>query len=550
MSTTGNLCVWNPLNIGSGGTTTLSEGNTTCVMTGADPRTTGTIAGIVTDTDGFYFETVATATGSGALTLGIVVEDRHNQVLAGQIHSRSGSWMWRSYDGGVFFIETSSNTSYGTFADGDILGWFVKAGKLYVKKNNSNVVGDVSAESGGLTLSGHYFFPAVSRTVGGGSGTTAVLRPDSDSWSYTPPSGFKGLTAKDMTISSGIDPSGDDGETENPTKQCNAVTYTGNGTTGQSITGLGFKPDLLFLKSTSSSQSWRVHDSSRGGSKMMFADLNNAESSDAQFITAFGSDGWTFGTSGSNANDNSVSYLGVGWRINGATTSSNTNGSITSTVQVNTNAGISCVQWTGSGSNATIGHGLSGVDFMIVKDRSNANDWAVYHKSVASDPQTDYLLLNSGVGASDDSTYWNDTAPTSTVFSVGSNADTNASSANMIAYCFQSIEGYSLFTSYTGNGSADGSVCYLGFRPSILWIKKSSGTNDWGQYTAVGTPFNQIEKVLRQDASTAYTTSGRSIDFTSTGFKLRTSNATFNGSGGTYVVMAWGNPSIKFGNTF
>src|SRR6056300_2065295 len=100
MSTTGNLCVWNPLNIGSGGTTTLSEGNTTCVMTGADPRTTGTIAGIVTDTDGFYFETVATAIGSGALTLGIVVEDRHNQTLNGQIHSRSGSWMWRSYDGG------------------------------------------------------------------------------------------------------------------------------------------------------------------------------------------------------------------------------------------------------------------------------------------------------------------------------------------------------------------------------------------------------------------------------------------------------------------
>ena len=119
------LELWNPLNVGSGGSTSLTVGNTNAVMTGADPRTTGTVGGVISDTDGYYFETVATSTGSGALTLGIVNEDRHNQ-LCRQIHSRSGSFMWRGYIVVHFFVETSSNTSYGTFADGDVIGWYCK----------------------------------------------------------------------------------------------------------------------------------------------------------------------------------------------------------------------------------------------------------------------------------------------------------------------------------------------------------------------------------------------------------------------------------------
>ena len=124
MASSGNFCTWNPLNTSNdGGATTFTDGNLTCAMTGADPRTTGTIGGIVTDTDGFYFETVATGIGSGALTLGIVVENRHNQLMVGQIHQRSGSWMWRSYGSGSFFIETSNDTSYGTFADDAITNY-------------------------------------------------------------------------------------------------------------------------------------------------------------------------------------------------------------------------------------------------------------------------------------------------------------------------------------------------------------------------------------------------------------------------------------------
>ena len=132
MASSGNFCVWNPLNIGSGGSTTLSDGNLKCVMTGADPRTTGTLGGTIADTDGYYFETVATAIGSGALTLGIVNDDRNDLCMSGQIHSRSGSFMWRPYSSGQFFVETSTNTSYGTFANGDVIGWYVKSSKLYL----------------------------------------------------------------------------------------------------------------------------------------------------------------------------------------------------------------------------------------------------------------------------------------------------------------------------------------------------------------------------------------------------------------------------------
>ena len=545
MSTTGNLCVWNPLNIGSGGSTTLSEGNTTCVMTGADPRTTGTIAGIVTDTDGFYFETVATATGSGALTLGIVIEDRHNQTLNGQIHSRSGSWMWRSYDGGVFMIETSSNTSYGTFADGDILGWFVKAGKLYVKKNNSDVVGDVSAGSGGLTLSGHYFFPAVSRTVGGGSGTTAILRPDSDSWSYTPPSGFKGLTAKDMTISADIDPAGDDGETENPTKQFNAITYTGNGSTN-AISNLGFKPDLIWIKGTNDSTDNRLVDSTRGVGVALRSNADGGDVSEGNGVTAFGTDGFTLGSE-TGYNGSSINFVSWCWKANGGTTASNSNGSITSTVQVG--KGFSIMAYTGTGSNATIGHSLSAKpDFILTKRRSSQQTWGVYHTSLGA---TKYLALNTNANAGTDSTFWNNTEPTTSVISLGTEGRVNGNSQTYVAYAWHNVEGMQRFSTYIGNGNTNGQFLFLGFRPR-LFVTKKLGTDNWVVIDSARETFNVMgEKVLLWDtADTEFDPSAVNIDFVSNGVKMRNTDGKINASGTEYVYMAWADQPAKFSNAF
>ena len=547
MSSTGNLCVWNPLNIGSGGSTTLSEGNTKCVMTGADPRTTGTIAGIVTDTDGFYFETVATATGSGALTLGIVIEDRHNQTLAGQIHSRSGSWMWRSYDSGVFFIETSSNTSYGTFADGDILGWFVKAGKLYVKKNNSDVVGDVSAGSGGLTLSGHYFFPAVSRTVGGGSGTTAILRPDSDSWSYTPPSGFKGLTAKDMTISADIDPAGDDGETENHTKQCGAVLYSGNGGSN-AITGLGFQPDLVWMKQRSSGSTFSngVVDSSRGASLGTYFNRTNADTDFSSDFSSFDNDGFTLASgSAANINNSGVTFIGWGWKANGGTTSSNSDGSITSSVQANTKAGFSIVTYTGGGSSGTVGHGLDKApEFVISKKRSGTQSW----QALATPFGQGYFDVSGNGSYSSGNDPFNSSAPTTTV--VGASGNNVTSSATYIYYCWHSVEGFSRFSKFEGNNSNSGTFCYTGFKPKMLVIKDGDNSERaWVVYDDKRNTFNPVQNTVGWNLNGSEDTSSYPVDFLSNGFKLRTTNNLVNASS-TYFYACWASVPFKYNNTF
>jgi len=543
MASSGNFCTWNPLNTSNdGGATTFTDGNLTCAMTGADPRTTGTIGGIVTDTDGFYFETVATGTGSGALTLGIVVENRHNQLMNGQIHQRSGSWMWRSYDSGSFFIETSNDTSYGTFADGDILGWFIKDNKLYVRKNNANVVGNPVTEASGLTLSGYYFFPALSRTVGGGSGTTSVLRPDADSWSYTPPSGFKGLTSKDMTINAGIDPAQTD---ENyGIKNCNVISYTGTGSSN-ARSGLGYKPDLVWIKDTGAAQDHKLTDSSRGVTKSLEANTNVAEATDSNGLTAFGTDGFTVG-SDAVYNNSSANFVAWTWKCNGGTTATNTSGGRDSTVQVNQDNGFSIVQYAG-GSATTIGHGL-GVkpDLIFIKALSGTNDWAIYSSVIGA---TKYLKLNTNVQASTSSDWFSDTEPTTTVFSVGTNANVNTGGVNYVAYCWANKEGYFRTNSYIGDQDAFGTFVYTGIRPRILMLKRTDGNEDWGIYDSTLTPNNQIEGVLRQDANTSQTTSGRSIDFYASGFKLKTTNGTFNLDGGVYTYMCWGD-SYKYNNTF
>ena len=548
MASSGNFGTWNPLNIGSGGATSLTVGNTNAVMTGADPRTTGTVGGVISDTDGYYFETVATSIGDGALTLGIVNEDRNNQCMGGQIHSRSGSFMWRSYDSGAFFVETSSNTSYGTFANGDILGWYVKNSKLYVKKNNSNVVGDVANVSAGIDISGGFFFPAVSRTVGGGSQTTAILRTDSDDWSYSPPAGFKGLTSKDMLVDSNIDPAGDDGADDNPTKNFNVVTFTGNSSTNV-ITGLGFKPDLIWGFTRDGAQDKRFIDSTRGGSSKITSNTTNNAATSNVVISEFGTDGFT-ANGGQFNNDNSKACGAWCWKANGGTTASNSNGTITSTVQANTKAGFSIVKFTGNGSNnATVGHGLdSAPDFIICKPyESGSLSWHVFSRAMG----TGEFILNNNSAFSTRTTSFTESGTTATNFTLGSDAgNMNYSGVDTMAYCWHNVEGMQKFSIYTGNADADGPFVYTGFRPRLVAIKKASGSNDWVVTDTARNTVNPASKVVRWDSDAVESSSNREIDLLSNGFKPRTTNDVYNGSGGTYFYMAWGDVPFKYNNTF
>lgn len=551
MASSGNFGVWNPLNVGSGGSTSLTVGNTNAVMTGADPRTTGTVGGVISDTDGYYFETVATSTGSGALTLGIVNEDRHNQVLTGQIHSRSGSWLWRSYDGGAFFVETSSNTSYGTFADGDVIGWYVKNSKLYVKKNNSDVVGDVVNTSAGIDISGGFFFPAVSRTVGGGAQTSSILRTDSDDWSYSPPDGFKGLTSKDMLVDSNIDPAQTD--SNYGATQFGTVSYTGTGSSN-AITGLGFQPDLVWIKRADNTAGWKVTDSTRGVTKVLQPVGNNAEETDSNGLTSFDSDGFTVG-SDSSYNASSSKILAYGWRANGGTTSSNTDGSITTTIQTSDSGGFSIIKYTGTGSNATIGHGLSKApDFMIFKCTTTTDNWIVYHREFGAGNRAQ--LNNAGIGWGSSSTSFQSTDPDNSVITIGTSSGTNSSSGTMICYAWASIDGYSNFSSYVGNANTDGPFVYTSFLPKMTWFKRN-GSGDWIVNTydenSVDTSYiNPAHNPLdnRMLITSSVRATGKPVDFLSNGFKIRHTDSDSNLSGVKYPVISWGSVPFKYNNTF
>jgi hypothetical protein len=364
---------------------------------------------------------------------------------------------------------------------------------------------------------------------------------------YAPPTGFLALCSGNLSVSSDIDPAGDDGADDNPTKQFNTVIFDGNGTTNV-VTGLGFKPDLIWGFTRSGGQSKRMIDSTRGGSSRMYSDLDSAESTGTATISEFGTDGFT-ATGGAFNNDSGKTCGSWCWKANGGTTSSNSSGTITSTLQANTKGGFSIITYTGSGSNATIGHGLSSApDFFLVKDRARAGEyWAVYHSSLGA---TKYLTLNTNAAAATNSNRWNDTEPTDTLIGLGTNDNTNGSST-YLCYAWHSVEGSSKFGKYTGNGNADGPFIYTGFRPRMLFFKRIDAGHNWITFDTATVTSNANDEYANWDLGTA-SAQGASdkIDFLSNGFKLRSTGSSFNNSGSDFVYGAWGDVPFKYNNTF
>ena len=331
---------------------------------------------------------------------------------------------------------------------------------------------------------------------------------------------------------------------DKPDDYFNTVLYTGNGST-QSITGVGFQPDWVWVKDRGrSGYNHIANDSVRGVTKYLRPNLTNAEATLTDAITSFDSDGFTLGSDSSNGehNINTQTYASWNW-LAGGTASSNTSGSITSSVSANTTAGFSIVSYTGTGANATIGHGLSTAPSMIlVKNRSTAYSWIVYHKSLGA---TKNLYLDLTNASDTSSIQFNDTEPTSSVFSVGTSLATNKSGDNIIAYCFAEKKGYSKFGSYTGNGNSNGSYIHLGFKPAFFMVKRTDTTNDWQVHDNTRDTFNGVTQRLRANLSDAEVTTGVFYDFTSTGVKCRNTDFSMNASGGTYIYMAFAeNPFV------
>jgi len=327
-----------------------------------------------------------------------------------------------------------------------------------------------------------------------------------------------------------------------PSDYFNTVLYTGNGTT-QSITGVGFQPDWTWIKERSSTSGHEVYDSTRGATKFLSPNATDVEGTNASALTSFDSDGFSVGSGGA-VNENSQTYVGWNWKANAGSTSSNTDGSITSTVQANTTAGFSIVTYTGTGSNATVGHGLGkALKFLIVKDRDAAEGWIINSQILTGN-------TNGGLHFATDAEYtgssnqFQATNPTSSVFYIGTAGNVNNSSQKYVAYCFAEIEGYSKFGKYIGNGSTDGQFVYTGFKPAFLIIKRTDSANHWLLFDVKRDAFNVGDKWLRAN-STDVESTGIYWDGLSNGFKARTSDPIINASGGTYIYMAFAeNPLV------
>jgi hypothetical protein len=514
----GNYCTLNPLDKES--SITLANGNLDVTASGTWVSVRSTFG----MTSGkWYWETtfngfqIMIGIGTSAAT------------LSNYIGADTNGWAY--YFGGQKYTN-STGTAYGaSYTTGDIIGiaFDADAGSLTFYKNGTSQ----GVAFTGLT-SGPYF-PAL-----GLNSATPNINFGQRPFAYTAPSGFKALCTQNL-------PTPTIGATTatQANKYYDANLYTGNGST-QSITNSGsFKPDFVWIKGRSTSYSNLLFDAVRGTNKSIFSNNTNAEVTDTDALTAFNSNGFTMGAK-ADINGSGTTYVGWQWKANGSG-STNTSGSITSTVSANTTSGFSVVTYTGTGANATVGHGLGVAPSMIIfKDRSTTTNWVVYHVSVGNTTALSLNLTNATLSPS--TAYFNNTTPTSTVFTIGSGTTVNTSSENYVAYAFAPVVGFSAFGSYVGNGSTDGTFVYLGFRPAYIMIKESSAVNGWIVMDSKRSTYNAAVTILQPNTFATESTDATNyaVDFLSNGFKIRNSSTYYNESGGTLIYAAFAESPFKY----
>ena len=334
-----------------------------------------------------------------------------------------------------------------------------------------------------------------------------------------------------------------------PNQYFNTVLYTGNASASRAITGVGFQPDWVWVKGRSTAYYHGLWDVVRTNKSALYSNATDAEdTTTGGTLTSFDSDGFTLpNVSGGFVNNSGTTYASWNWLANG-TGSANTDGSISSTVSANTTSGFSIVSYTGNGSaGATVGHGLGAVPKMIIFKRRVTGGWNIYHVGIGN---TKSISLNTTAATDTDTAYWNNTTPTSSVFSLGTSAAGNGSGNSMIAYCFAEKQGYSKFGSYTGNGSASsGTFVYTGFKPAFVMIKRTDTTGSWEMYDAKREGFNPQVHGLTANTSNAEDNTDDLLDLLSNGFKLYHDGGGLNASGGTYIYMAFAeNPLVGTNN--
>jgi len=536
-ATVANYCVLNPLQT-TQSATAPTNGNLTSPANAGVWRRIGSTMQLPT-TGKFYFEYNCDSFSSFA-TFSIGVFSGALNTANEIIGTSSTEWGYNAQSG--YASNNSSNISSGftTATTGDVLqlAYDASTGSLWFGKNNTWQGASSPNPSTGTspTYTGVYNVSPVMVQNWATQSVNFGQRP----FSYTPPTGFVALNTFNLpTPTIGATAS------SQANKYMNISLYTGTGSS-QSITGLGFQPDWTWIKSRSGATDHGLYDAVRGVQKQLESNNTDSETTETTGLTAFGSDGFTVGAL-AQLNTSSATYVGWNWKANGAG-STNTAGSITSTVSANTTAGFSVVTYTGTGSNATVGHGLGVAPSMIIARGRSAGtagfNWRVYHGSLAA---TAYLEINTTSGQQTDATVWNSTAPTSSVFSLGSSGNVNGSTETYVAYCFAPIAGYSAFGSYTGNGSSDGPFIFTGFRPRFVMIKRTDSADDWLIIDTSRNPYNVTNLNLWANLSSAEGTSNRT-DVLSNGFKLRNNLAEHNASGGTYIYACFAENPFKYAN--
>ena len=362
---------------------------------------------------------------------------------------------------------------------------------------------------------------------------------------YTPPTGFLAcntVNLPDTTLSPN--------QTEQADDYFITTTYSGDSDNSTQIS-TGFKPDFVWIKNRTEGTSdgageHMLYDSTRGVHDDLNSNNTSAEDTNTNGLQEFGS---TFFRAGSltRTNETGDTYVAWNWKANGGTTSSNTDGSITSTVQASTDAGFSIATYTGTGSLGTVGHGLTNAPaVVIIKKRSASGNWVVGHHKNGF---TGQLYFDSGAFSTNSGSF-NNTAPTSTVVTINTDSTVNTSSATYVMYCFTEIEGYSKFGSYTGNGSADGTFVYTGFRPAWIMIKRTQDSGyGWLMTDNKRNTFNVVDKSLQAESSASESSTKADIDFLSNGFKLRNTNTHYNTNNKNMIFMAFAEQPFKFSNS-
>jgi hypothetical protein len=541
-ATVANYATLNPLGITASSTTGTANGNLQYASTGNSTGQQTRLGSLGLTSGKWYFEWIQSA-GTSTDAMGGFANSSFN-LYSGNPDGDSNCWGFMFNNGVPNVTKKNGGTAtqiFGAAANNDVMMIAVDldALKIWVGKNGTWSESGVpstgtNAQFTNLT-SGSTWFPFVRGTGGTGATSTVNVNFGQQPFSYTPPTGFVRLNTynlPDSTIKKG-------------NTVMDATLYTGTGS-AQTITNAGsFKPDFVWQKARAEVANHRLVDSVRGVDKVLYSSSTAAEATTDGVVDSFNSNGFTGG--GSDVVSSAQTAVAWQWQAGQGSTSSNTSGTITSTVSVNATAGFSVVTYTGIGSSPkTVGHGLGVAPKMIIlKSRGAAVNWYVWHTSLGATQAIEGL--NTTAAASTQATF-NSTLPTSSVISLGNN-DSNNSGSTYVLYVWAEIAGFSKFGSYTGNGSTDGPFVYTGFRPKFILAKRTDTAGfDWIMTDSSRSPSNVVDKRLFGNTNDAESSATTPYDYLSNGFKLRNTNANENASGGTYIYMAFAENPFKNAN--